>query len=127
MCPGTRSTSDCKRHVTSCAAPPAIAFDLSTLYDAQAAGAERVHITDTETGRVYVACIDDILRDGRRFNRGFGYQIYYLLSRWRAPDAPEQLALFDIPETGDVRPGGQPCPDVSPGASPHLSKMEVTP
>ena len=83
--------------------PKAIAFDVSSLYDAQRAGAVRAEITDTETGRVYVARIDDILRDGKRFNRGYGWQIYFLLSRWRTPDAPEQMSIFDIPEIGEAR------------------------
>ena len=86
--------------------PPAIAFDVSTLFDAQNAGATRVEVTDVETGRVYVARIDDILRDGRRFNRGFGDQVYYLLTRWRAPDAPEQMSLFgDDPPSDEVKGG----------------------
>ena len=83
--------------------PPAIAFDVDSLYDAQDAGATRVEVTDAETGRVYVARIADILRDGRRFNRGFGDQVYYLLTRWRAPDAPEQMALFDALQMGEAR------------------------
>ena len=83
--------------------PPAIAFDVSSLYDAQDAGATKVHITDIETGRKYVARIADILRDGRRFDRGFGEQIYYLLTRWRAPDAPQQMTLFDAIEGGEAR------------------------
>ncbi len=107
--------------------PPAIAFDISTLFDAQEAGASKVEITDTETGRVYIARIDDILRDGKRFDRGFGKQIYYLLSRWRAPDSPDQLTLFDIPETGDVRTRLAAGPDVSPGAIPLSERKEVTP
>ena len=111
--------------------PPAIAFDLSTLYDAQSAGAERVHITDTETGREYVARIDDILRDGKRFDRGFGKQIYYLLTRWRAPDTPEQLSLFgDGPppdnEVGNVRHGLAAEPDAPPlqGSAPPRNRFE---
>ena len=106
--------------------PLAIAFDISTLFDAQEAGASKVEVTDAETGRVYVANIDDILRDGRRFNRGFGDQIYFLLSRWRSPDAPEQLSLFDAPPdeaAGDVREGLAAGPD----ASPMLSSAEPRP
>ena len=83
--------------------PPAIAFDVSSLFDARDAGATKVHVTDSETGRVYVARIADILRDGRRFDRGFGEQIYYLLSRWRAPDAPQQMTLFDALQMGEAR------------------------
>jgi hypothetical protein len=75
--------------------PRAIAFDLSTLFDAIDAGAAMVEVTDSESGKVYTARIDDILRDGKRFDRGYGKQIFYLLSRWRHPNAPEQLTLFD--------------------------------
>jgi len=97
--------------------PPAIAFDISSLYDALDAEAVTVHVTDEETGRVYVARIADILRDGKRFNRGYGKQIFLPLSRWRHPDAPEQLSLFDMPppdeEAGDVRTRLAAGPDAS--------------
>ncbi len=108
--------------------PPAIAFDLATLYQARDAGAAQVHITDIETGRVYLARIEDILRDGKRFNRGFGEQIYYLLSRWRAPNSPEQLPLFGSdppPENeGSARSGCQPFTGASQGAE-SISRGEV--
>jgi len=82
--------------------PQAIAFDISTLEDALDAGASKVEVTDLDDGKVYIAHIVDILRDGKRFNRGYGAQIYYLLSRWRHPDAPEQMTLF-TQESGEAR------------------------
>ena len=104
--------------------PRAIAFDISTLHDAARAGATQVEITDVENGKIYLARIDDILRDGRRFNRGHGWQIYYLLSRWRNPDSPEQMTLFDIMQAGETRnslPGGA---GLSQGDE-HLSRRGV--
>ena len=88
--------------------PPAIAFDASSLEDARKAGAVRVEVTDAETGRVFVADIADILRDGKPFNRGHGDQIYYPLSRWRGPDDPRQLSLW----------GSDPPPGLAPKTTP---------
>ena len=107
--------------------PPAIAFDVSSLYDAQDAGATKVHVTDSETGRVYVARIADILRDGRRFNRGFGDQIYYLLTRWRAPDAPQQMTLFDALQMGEARQSLATATGLPRGKSLLSREKEVTP
>jgi len=105
--------------------PPAIAFDVSSLFDAQDAGATKVHITDQETGRVYVARIADILRDGRRFNRGFGDQVYYLLTRWRHPDAPQQMTLFDALECGEARSSLATGPGLPRGESLLSREKEV--
>jgi len=105
--------------------PPAIAFDVITLKDAQQAGATKVEITDVESGRVYLARIDDILRDGKRFNRGYGWQVYYLLSRWRNPDAPEQMMLFDIPQVGETRDRLAAGAGLSQGTSPLSKRKEV--
>jgi len=88
--------------------PRAIAFDISTLYDALDAGAVRVEVLDKESGRVYVAEIDTILREGTRFNRGHGGQIYLLLDRWRHPGDPRQLSLW----------GTDPPPDLADIAHP---------
>lgn len=75
--------------------PPAIAFDIHTLIQAEDAGATKVFVTDIETGKTYRAPISDIWRLGKRFNRGYGWQIYLPLPKWNAPQAPpEQLALF---------------------------------
>lgn len=74
--------------------PPAIAFDTSTLHDAEQAGAAFVVVTDTDTGKQYRASIKAIFRHGTPFNRGFGDQIYLPLGWWKRPDAPEQVSLF---------------------------------
>ncbi len=88
--------------------PRAIAFDISTLHDALDAGAVRVEVLDKESGRVYVAEIETILRDGTRFNRGYGGQIYLLLDRWRSPHDPRQLSLW----------GSDPPPGLTPQTTP---------
>lgn len=76
--------------------PAAIALDLGNVRDAQRAGATHAEVTDAETGHVYRAALDIILRDGREFDRGFGRQIYLPLDRWLRPDQGqgEQLTLF---------------------------------
>ena len=102
--------------------PRAIAFDISTLHDAANVGATQVEITDAETGKIYQARLDDILRDGRRFNRGHGWQVYYLLSRWRNPDSPEQMTLFDIMQAGETRDRLAAGAGLSQGASPLFSE-----
>jgi hypothetical protein len=55
--------------------PPAIAFDASTLEDAEKAGAVKVQVTDQETGTIYKTTIAQIRDYGFRVNRGFGDQI----------------------------------------------------
>lgn len=74
--------------------PPAIAFDLSTLHDAQRAGAVYVQVLDTDTPRTYAQTIDTIFQRGFQFNRGHGEQIALPLSVWvndvRAIEAQRQ-------------------------------------
>lgn len=55
--------------------PPALAFDVSSLDDAEKMGADRVEVTDRESGRVYAATIEFIRRNGFTVSRGFGAQI----------------------------------------------------
>ena len=77
--------------------PRAIAFDVSSLTDAQAAGATQVQVTDTETSTVYRALITLIIEKGRRFNRRFGDQIFLTLDHWQhlhEHGEAEQLSLF---------------------------------
>lgn len=74
--------------------PPAIAFDISTLQDAEQAGAGFVIVTDTDTDKRYRASIKSIFVHGTRFNRGWGDQIYLPLDWWKRPDAPVQPTLF---------------------------------
>ena len=76
--------------------PRAIAFDVSTLHDAEAAGAIRVEVIDTETGRGYTSSVVEIWANGFRVNRGFGEQWAMLIGKWRlsGEKAVQQLSLF---------------------------------
>jgi hypothetical protein len=76
--------------------PRAIAFDVSTLHDAEAAGATRVEVTDTETGRAYASTMAEIWANGFRVSRGFGEQWALPIGQWRRPgeQAVQQLSLF---------------------------------
>ena len=55
--------------------PPAIAFDIATIPQAQKLGATRVKIYDQDTDLVYRASIELIITKGFEFNRGYGDQI----------------------------------------------------
>lgn len=74
--------------------PLAIAFDVSTLKDAEAAGAKRVEIVDTDSGRVYRATMATIWTKGKAFNRGHGPQWFLALNEWNKEPAPTQGRLF---------------------------------
>ena len=70
----------------------ALAFDVSTLEDAAAAGATAVAVTDLETGRVYRQRIATILQHGFEVRRGFGRQVALPLASYgidgKAPAVP---------------------------------------
>ena len=68
--------------------PRAIAFDRSTIVDAENAGALTVEVTDSDTGNTYRATIADIWRHSFDVRRGFGDQIAYALTRWSVNGAP---------------------------------------
>jgi hypothetical protein len=85
--------------------PKAIAFDASTLADAEAAGAAYCEVHDGESGHNYRTTIAHIRAKGFSLSRGFGVQIALVLAQWtvdgRPPAAPpppaerpQQLALF---------------------------------
>lgn len=76
--------------------PRAIAFDVSTLHDAEAAGARRVEVTDSDTGRVYQLPLSTVWAEGFEFNRGFGDQWGVPLDEWLRPgeQTAEQPSLF---------------------------------
>lgn len=78
--------------------PPAIAFDIESLEQAQAAGAEKVKIIDTESGKIYKAFISTIWEKGFEFDRGFGKQIALLISDWSQGGEPmgKQMGLWDV-------------------------------
>lgn len=68
--------------------PAALGFDVSTLEDAERAGASHVAVTDSETGRVYRAAIADIRRNGFPVVRGFGRQIALPLAAYSVDGQP---------------------------------------
>lgn len=78
--------------------PRAIAFDVSSLTDAENADARFVQVTDIETSRVYRASIATIRAKGFRVARGFGEQIALAMEFWNrdkdvSNDAPRPLAI----------------------------------
>ena len=68
--------------------PAALGFDLSTLEDAERAGAVDVAVTDSDTGRVYRADIATIRRYGFPVLRGHGRQIALPLSAYSVDGDP---------------------------------------
>jgi hypothetical protein len=76
--------------------PPAIANDISALQDAARAGANKVCITNKDSGITYTASMARILNEGKRFNRGFGDQVYLMLDEWQKSGAnvARQYTLF---------------------------------
>lgn len=76
--------------------PPAIAFDRSTLDDAEQAGATHVSVTDCETSKVYCAPIADVRRYGFAVPRGHGNQIGLSLDHYSingdTPAAEQRVA-----------------------------------
>lgn len=62
--------------------PRAIAFDVSTLEDAEEAGARFVDVKDNETGTIYRTHIKMIWLHGFKLNRGFGDQQALPLEYW---------------------------------------------
>lgn len=73
--------------------PPAIAFDISTLVDAEKAGASNVEVEDTESGKTYSASMGVIWGKGREIDRGWGKQWALTLDHWRVKGDAQQLVL----------------------------------
>lgn len=76
--------------------PPAIAFDLDSLRAAERAGAVRVEVTDTETGKVYRALLAEVLERGFSLNRGHGAQVALVLGMWNKETAAQQMTLLEV-------------------------------
>ena len=76
--------------------PPAIAFDVESLVEAEQAGAGVIRIEDADSARVYAATMADVRRRGFVIERGHGAQLAVPLGAWRVSgsDVPEQLRLF---------------------------------
>ncbi len=75
--------------------PPAIAFDVSTLEDAELYGATIVHVYDKDTRTDYFAYISTIREKGFNINRGNGEQIALKMSYWSRNKPPtQQMGLW---------------------------------
>lgn len=74
--------------------PPAIAFDIDSLYKAEQAGAVKVQVTDRDSGQIYSALLSLIRSKGFLLNRGYGDQIALPMHEWKCDDDTVQLALF---------------------------------
>lgn len=78
--------------------PPALAFDVQSLYDAEKAGAQVVQVRDRESGITYSASLKTVMQRGTLFDRGRGRQIFLPLAMWtrdgEKQDASYQLALL---------------------------------
>jgi len=72
--------------------PKAIAFDRSTLDDAERAGATQVSVRDVETGSIYIAPIADIRRFGFPVLRGYGNQVALSLDYYAINGQPPAAA-----------------------------------
>jgi hypothetical protein len=75
--------------------PGAIAYTIDTLHAAQRAGAEYCQVLDTDTGIRYRASIAKIWDMGKKFNYGWGDQIYLTLQNWLQTVDPEYASHTD--------------------------------
>jgi len=77
--------------------PPAICFDISSLKEAEEAGATHIKIIDIETGKTYHAPLRLVWEKGFTLDRGHGRQIGLPLNLWESGEADEnQLTLFKV-------------------------------
>lgn len=81
--------------------PEAIAYTVETLHAAQRANAEYCEVLDIDTGIRYRASISKIWDMGKRFNYGWGDQIYLTISNWLQTLDPEFTSHTDAPEYSD--------------------------
>ena len=77
--------------------PPAIACDICSLEQAEAAGAVYFQATDQDSGVIYRAKIDQFWRDGFPVNRGHGDQVGLPLQAFTRQKRGQlqQLDLFE--------------------------------
>ena len=78
--------------------PEAIAYTIDSLHAAQRAGAEYCEVLDTDTGIKYRASIAKIFDMGKKFNYGWGDQIYLTLSNWLQTLDPEYISTDTDPQ-----------------------------
>jgi len=75
--------------------PPAIAFDVSALRDAERVGAVCVEVFDHESSKTSCAPIALIWERGFRVHRGFGEQIALALNEFQIKGEALQLNFFE--------------------------------
>jgi hypothetical protein len=63
--------------------PPAWALNVSTLTEAERYGAKYIRIEEIESHLTFVAAINTIWERGRRFDRGYGLQIFLPIADWQ--------------------------------------------
>jgi hypothetical protein len=73
--------------------PAAIAFDVQSVKDAEAAGAGYLEVLNADNGKVYRAPMGTLWAKGFRLNRGYGEQLALALGEWNRGEVPEQLPL----------------------------------
>lgn len=55
-----------------------------------------ITIHDDESGKIYTTTLENLLRNGFNFNRGFGDQICLTLNQWEVAEPPRRgLPLFE--------------------------------
>ena len=62
--------------------PHAIAFDVTSINNAQILGAKTIEVTDKDTGDKYTTSISKIHLQGFKFDRGYGFQIGLIIDEW---------------------------------------------
>jgi hypothetical protein len=85
--------------------PPAIANDVQALHDAIRAGAEYFVARNTLTGIIFRASISKIFDKGVPMNRGYGNQIYLVLSDFLQSRDPAFIQA-ETPATEATAPTG---------------------
>ena len=77
--------------------PNAIAFDTSSLEQAEQAGAIKIVVSDSDTGIKYNATYKRLRWRGVKFNRGHGHQIFLVMEQWTTilPGSGSQLYLWN--------------------------------
>jgi hypothetical protein len=73
--------------------PPAIAWDVCVLEQAERKGATRTEVLDTESGYIYTAPLQHFWRFGLRLDRGHGAQVALPLDRWQVTRPGERQAV----------------------------------
>lgn len=98
----------------------AIAFDHSTLIDAQMLGANRAKITDLDSKLIFRATFAEILGGGFPVQRNCGNQIALQLGAWEIRDVYEDAVSFEDVQKRIAKVLNIPAPKTM-----HVSKQLV--